>query len=411
MAVRTPPMFRQPWRLPWPIFVAGVLGLVGWATTGRPDPLAGTRMAPRVELGAPLTTEIPGTPVPGLRLPFPAGTVVLCSQGNDSGEGRTHSLPQNLHALDFSNRVVTDLVVVAAARGTVAYVVDNAGDDPRAGGGYGNQVRVLHEQGVFSEYAHLDRVDVSVGDRIVSGQRLGTAGKTGLAGDRHLHFSVHHGTIDAVGVPPTLPIPALVTWEIGDRAGFAARPSATLHCSRTGRPWGGRLYASENRPGRATRGFPSAPLAERLAMAASELRAAVDRRDQLWHFSTEIPRTTPAVARQFLEPWLQADPGDPVTRYAWAVEVEMPSHDWRAAEAHLDAADQGTRQLRYFEPWLPAWIENQRGAIALATRRPDEAEDHFDRAAELLPMPEVIAFAERHRESAPSLPRAFPPLQ
>lgn len=41
-------------------------------------------------------------------------------------------------------------------------------------------------------YAHLRRVFVKDGDKIQPGDLLGEEGKTGLAGHRHLHMSVHY---------------------------------------------------------------------------------------------------------------------------------------------------------------------------------------------------------------------------
>src|SRR5436853_5809425 len=52
--------------------------------------------------------EVDAKLIPSLQMPFPAGVVVLCSQGNASEPGQTHSLPQNLHALDLSNRVLAE---------------------------------------------------------------------------------------------------------------------------------------------------------------------------------------------------------------------------------------------------------------------------------------------------------------
>ena len=65
----------------------------------------------------------PAADQPLLRIPFPAGTVVMCNQGNKSPAGRTHSSGNCLHALDFS-LVPYDSDIVAAATGTVRYVLD-----------------------------------------------------------------------------------------------------------------------------------------------------------------------------------------------------------------------------------------------------------------------------------------------
>lgn len=332
-----------------------------------------------------------------LRMPVPAGVVVLCSQGNRSAEGRTHALPQNLHAIDLSNRALATVPIVAAAPGVVAYVFRDAGDDPNGGSGYGNQVRVLHHHGLFTEYAHLDRVDVEVGQDVRAGQRLGTMGRTGLAGDRHLHFSLHRGVIDGGGVPPTIEMAALVSEELGDDRGFAVRPSGAIRCSPEGRPWSGALYASENDGGQTVLGQAPPKLAALVRQAGGELARSVDRRARLWHFSTEVPRTTPAAARRFLEPLLAEDERDPVTHYGWAVEVDLPEGDLRAALAHLERAAALNQEPALYEPWIDAWIANQRGGIALRRRQPALAEAEFAAAEAQLPIPEVVAFAVRQR--------------
>ena len=52
-------------------------------------------------------------------------------------------------------------------------------------------VEVDHGNGVVSLYAHLDRYDVEIGDRIEAGQRLGEVGRTGIKDSGpHLHFGL-----------------------------------------------------------------------------------------------------------------------------------------------------------------------------------------------------------------------------
>jgi murein DD-endopeptidase MepM/ murein hydrolase activator NlpD len=63
-------------------------------------------------------------------------------------------------------------------------------------------------------YAHLRTVSVKSGDNVKIGQNLGEEGKTGRAGHRHLHFSVHENTLgikpddlqkSGVWLPPSIP--------------------------------------------------------------------------------------------------------------------------------------------------------------------------------------------------------------
>ncbi len=61
------------------------------------------------------------------------------------------------------------------------------------GGGYGNHIIIDHGNGLQSLYAHMDYLDVGVGDVVDQGQVLGRMGKTGRVYGRtgiHLHFEV-----------------------------------------------------------------------------------------------------------------------------------------------------------------------------------------------------------------------------
>jgi murein DD-endopeptidase MepM/ murein hydrolase activator NlpD len=57
-------------------------------------------------------------------------------------------------------------------------------------GGYGNLVRVRHANGVESWYAHLSSIDVTVGDDVRAGDRLGAVGSTGNSTGPHLHLEI-----------------------------------------------------------------------------------------------------------------------------------------------------------------------------------------------------------------------------
>lgn len=57
-------------------------------------------------------------------------------------------------------------------------------------GGYGFCVTVDHGDGYHTLYGHLSRVDVTPGERVSSGQRLGLVGSTGQSTGPHLHYEV-----------------------------------------------------------------------------------------------------------------------------------------------------------------------------------------------------------------------------
>jgi murein DD-endopeptidase MepM/ murein hydrolase activator NlpD len=57
-----------------------------------------------------------------------------------------------------------------------------------AAGGWGYRVRISHASGLETISAHLSRVEVRVGQRVVVGQIVGRVGATGDARGPHLHF-------------------------------------------------------------------------------------------------------------------------------------------------------------------------------------------------------------------------------
>lgn len=59
--------------------------------------------------------------------------------------------------------------------------------------GYGKHVRIAHDGTVASLYAHLDSIEVRVGDRVEKGKQIGTIGLTGWSTGPHLHFELVDG--------------------------------------------------------------------------------------------------------------------------------------------------------------------------------------------------------------------------
>lgn len=87
---------------------------------------------------------------------------------------------------------------IAAPYGTPIYAAESGtvietGDGWN--GGYGNCVRVQHDDGNVTVYAHQSSIAVSYGDYVVKGQLLGYVGSTGDSTGNHLHFEVRsYGT-------------------------------------------------------------------------------------------------------------------------------------------------------------------------------------------------------------------------
>ena len=56
--------------------------------------------------------------------------------------------------------------------------------------GYGNLIKIKHDFGFETRYAHLSRIRVKVGERVSLGDRIGDMGNTGRSTGTHLHYEV-----------------------------------------------------------------------------------------------------------------------------------------------------------------------------------------------------------------------------
>ncbi len=58
-------------------------------------------------------------------------------------------------------------------------------------GGHGKTVKVQHQNGLMTLYAHMSSIAVQPGQRVAQGQSVGTVGSTGLSTGPHLHYEIH----------------------------------------------------------------------------------------------------------------------------------------------------------------------------------------------------------------------------
>ena len=56
---------------------------------------------------------------------------------------------------------------------------------------YGNYIRISHENGYISFYAHLSRAIAEIGDIVTQGYDIAYSGNTGQSTGPHLHFSIY----------------------------------------------------------------------------------------------------------------------------------------------------------------------------------------------------------------------------
>lgn len=84
--------------------------------------------------------------------------------------------------------------VYASAAGVVSYV-------DRSRKGQGNVVEITHQGGYLTRYAHMSDINVSKGQSVRKGQKIGAVGMTGSAYAPHLHYEVRRDSLvlDPVG--------------------------------------------------------------------------------------------------------------------------------------------------------------------------------------------------------------------
>lgn len=87
-----------------------------------------------------------------------------------------------LHAgIDIANVVGTP--ILAAMGGTVI--------DSGPASGFGQWIRIQHDDGSIAVYGHMETLDVTVGERVTAGQRIAGMGNRGFSTGSHLHFELY----------------------------------------------------------------------------------------------------------------------------------------------------------------------------------------------------------------------------
>jgi murein DD-endopeptidase MepM/ murein hydrolase activator NlpD len=104
----------------------------------------------------------------------------------------SHTDEQNFYAADIAIPIGTP---VYAARSGLVVEVDNdyfKSGTNKAYGSEANSIRILHDDGAMTVYAHLEleKAQVYPGLKVVAGQMIGYSGNTGFSSGPHLHFAV-----------------------------------------------------------------------------------------------------------------------------------------------------------------------------------------------------------------------------
>jgi murein DD-endopeptidase MepM/ murein hydrolase activator NlpD len=99
------------------------------------------------------------------------------------GAGYAQAGPHWIHKHSGQDFVVPSGTTVRAAHtGTVV----TAG----WGGAYGNNIVIKHGSHLYTQYGHLSKIEVHVGEKVTTGEEIGKSGSTGNSTGPHLHFEV-----------------------------------------------------------------------------------------------------------------------------------------------------------------------------------------------------------------------------
>ncbi|MFJ7996039.1 peptidoglycan DD-metalloendopeptidase family protein [Streptomyces sp. NPDC096310] len=148
------------------------------SSTSSKAPSSGTSSSTPAKKAAPAAEPAARSSASGFTLPVDGvgvGTAYRAAGGSWSSGYHT--------GVDFV--ASTGTTVKAVGAGTVV----TAGN----GGSYGNQIVIRHENGLYSQYAHLSSLSVSAGQSVTTGQQIGLSGATGNVTGPHLHFEIRTG--------------------------------------------------------------------------------------------------------------------------------------------------------------------------------------------------------------------------
>ena len=96
------------------------------------------------------------------------------------------------NGIDIANGVGTPIYAVLG--GTVI--------DSGPASGFGQWIRIQHDDGSIAVYGHMETLDVSVGEQVTAGQKIAGMGNRGFSTGSHLHFELYPTGSGAVDPAP-----------------------------------------------------------------------------------------------------------------------------------------------------------------------------------------------------------------
>lgn len=133
-------------------------------------------------------------------LPFQKGKRIKIIQS--FGGKFSHDLKSSYYAIDFGTQIGD--TITAARNGTVFYTKEDSKEHCRTRKcmNKANKILVLHSDGTYANYVHLDYNGALVepGDKVKTGQVIGISGMTGFTTIPHLHFVVHQSNSESIPI-------------------------------------------------------------------------------------------------------------------------------------------------------------------------------------------------------------------
>ncbi|GGU79575.1 hypothetical protein GCM10010275_13120 [Streptomyces litmocidini] len=142
--------------------------------------------AAQVKAAVAKAAAVKATPVKAVKKAAPAWVKPVASYALSASFNQGGAMWAHKHSgQDFAVPIGTP--VHAAAAGTVVKAGPYGGGD---GPAYGNAIVIKHGNGTYSQYAHLSKIKVSIGQKVGAGQRIALSGNTGNSSGPHLHFEI-----------------------------------------------------------------------------------------------------------------------------------------------------------------------------------------------------------------------------
>ncbi|MEU1865832.1 M23 family metallopeptidase [Streptomyces gardneri] len=147
---------------------------------------AAAQKAATVKAATAKAVAVKATPVKAAKKATPSWVKPVVSYTLSASYNQGGAMWAHKHSgQDFA--VPTGTPVKAAGAGTVVKAGPNGGGD---GPAYGNAIVVKHANGKYSQYAHLSKIKVNVGQKVAAGQQIALSGNTGNSSGPHLHFEI-----------------------------------------------------------------------------------------------------------------------------------------------------------------------------------------------------------------------------